>query len=103
MGYTYRDGTPVEQGFGYCPHRSTRFVNNDASSVGSCDGLPELYTDRSECCGCTACATGCPASAITMEMDEEGFLYPVVDAAKCLRCGRCLKACSFKLRLTEWN
>ena len=28
-----------------------------------------------------------------MAEDEEGFRYPVLDAAKCLKCGRCLKAC----------
>ena len=33
-----------------------------------------------DCCGCTACASSCPKSAITMVPDEEGFLYPVIDA-----------------------
>ena len=32
-----------------------------------------------DCCGCTACASSCPKSAITMVPDEEGFLYPKID------------------------
>ncbi|MBS4897022.1 MAG: 4Fe-4S binding protein [Gordonibacter pamelaeae] len=34
-----------------------------------------------------------------MEVDEEGFLYPVIDAIRCIGCGRCLKICTFKLRI----
>ncbi|ODA39131.1 hypothetical protein DSBG_4075 [Desulfosporosinus sp. BG] len=28
--------------------------------------------------------------------DEEGFLYPVVDAEICIRCYKCLSVCAFK-------
>ncbi|MCD8222468.1 MAG: 4Fe-4S binding protein [Clostridiales bacterium] len=28
--------------------------------------------------------------------DSEGFLYPVVDAEKCIRCYKCLSVCAFK-------
>lgn len=45
------------------------------------------------CCGCQACAQICPKSCITMQPDEEGFLYPVVDEAACINCGLCEKAC----------
>ncbi|MCD7856410.1 MAG: 4Fe-4S binding protein [Clostridiales bacterium] len=31
-----------------------------------------------------------------MEEDEEGFLYPIVDAEKCIRCYKCLSVCAFK-------
>ena len=34
--------------------------------------------------------------AITMLPDEEGFLYPVVDAEICIRCYKCLSVCDFK-------
>lgn len=101
--YRYRDGSPVDASPGYHPHRSTRFVNWGAPvapAVGRRE-LPELYRDRSECCGCTACAAVCPRDAVAMEPDEEGFAYPAVDAARCVRCGRCLDACVFKTALVD--
>lgn len=41
-------------------------------------------TKKSSCCGCTACFNICPKNAISMQPDEEGFLYPVVDQIKVL-------------------
>ena len=52
-------------------------------------------TDKSQCCGCTACAGICAHQAITMKPDALGFLYPVVDVNKCTDCGLCEKVCSF--------
>jgi coenzyme F420-reducing hydrogenase beta subunit len=54
--------------------------------------LPRLAS-RSTCTGCTACANGCPKDAITMTRDKEGFAYPEVDGAKCVRCGHCTAIC----------
>lgn len=34
--------------------------------------------------------------AITMLHDEDGFLYPVVDAEICIRCYKCVSVCDFK-------
>lgn len=45
------------------------------------------------CTGCTACAHACPVSAITMEYNKEGFLYPVVDKENCIKCKKCLDVC----------
>ena len=53
-------------------------------------------TDKSQCCGCTACSSICPKKAIEMKQDEEGFLYPVVDKSKCIDCGLCDRACPIK-------
>lgn len=50
-------------------------------------------TDKTKCCGCSACFNICPKSAISMEYDSEGFLYPKVDNNKCIKCGLCLKIC----------
>ena len=52
-------------------------------------------TDKSQCCGCTACASACSRDAITMQPDAMGFLYPVVDECKCIDCGLCEKVCAF--------
>ena len=49
--------------------------------------------NKTDCCGCTACANACPKNAIVMEPDEEGFLYPKVLADKCVDCGLCDKVC----------
>lgn len=45
------------------------------------------------CCGCTACASVCPSSAIKMDYDWRGFLVPTVDKDKCTRCGKCKIVC----------
>ena len=52
-------------------------------------------TDKSQCCGCTACASICPHDAIAMQQDAMGFLYPVVDEHKCIDCGLCEQVCAF--------
>ena len=50
-------------------------------------------TDNKDCCGCHACASVCARHSITMHEDNEGFLYPVVDASTCTDCGLCEKVC----------
>ena len=57
---------------------------------------PVLCADRTSCCGCSACSAVCPAGAIHMEQDEEGFLYPNIDRNKCIGCLLCEKVCAFK-------
>lgn len=52
--------------------------------------------DKNKCCGCTACFSACSFLAITMKQDEEGFLYPVVNEEKCVRCGRCKQVCMYQ-------
>ena len=52
-----------------------------------------LFAGKKDCCGCWACQAICPKDAIDMREDEEGFLYPHIDEAKCIRCGRCLSVC----------
>jgi coenzyme F420-reducing hydrogenase beta subunit len=49
--------------------------------------------DKKDCMGCHACSNICPQRCISMENDSEGFLYPEVDCAKCIKCGLCVKAC----------
>lgn len=51
--------------------------------------------DRMLCCGCLACANACPKDAIRTVTDENGFLYPCVDAQLCVDCGLCEKVCDF--------
>lgn len=51
--------------------------------------------DPQACCGCSACYAACPHRAIAMKPDPEGFLYPVVDLARCTDCGLCERICPF--------
>lgn len=46
-----------------------------------------------KCTGCTACYNSCTPDAITMECDEEGFLYPRIDKERCIECGICENTC----------
>lgn len=51
---------------------------------------------KKECCGCTACVKACPKQCISMEADEEGFFYPVIDKNTCVNCGLCERICPFE-------
>ncbi len=50
-------------------------------------------TNKENCMGCYACATICPRTCISMENDNEGFWYPIVDHDRCIECGMCVKVC----------
>ena len=56
----------------------------------------KLYAKKEECCGCGACADVCPAHAIRMDRDKEGFDYPCADGSACVHCGRCEEVCPLK-------
>ena len=49
--------------------------------------------NRQSCTGCGACVNICGKSAITMQKDYEGFLYPYIDESSCVNCGLCQKVC----------
>ena len=50
-------------------------------------------TQKQDCCGCNACAQICPKQCITMQEDNEGFLYPRVDTENCIDCHLCERIC----------
>lgn len=52
-----------------------------------------IEKNKLKCNGCGACRAVCPSKAITMNADNEGFLYPQVNIRLCLQCGQCEKIC----------
>lgn len=49
--------------------------------------------DKMKCCGCEACAQVCSSNSISMQPDEQGFLYPVINETSCTKCGKCEDVC----------
>lgn len=54
-----------------------------------------IITDKKRCSGCTACMSACPKKCISMQEDEEGFLYPHVDEKTCISCSKCVAVCPY--------
>ncbi len=60
--------------------------------------------DKRFCTGCGACINACPKKIISLQEDEEGFLYPKVEESKCIDCHLCEKVCPYKKeRRTNYN
>lgn len=64
-------------------------AGGDAEVVVKCP----VKLPLSLCCACGACEASCPEHAIHMEMNENGFYYPVVDNTLCNDCGWCADRC----------
>lgn len=48
---------------------------------------------KEKCTGCTACAASCLKNAISLNEDDEGFLYPAIDQNLCVECTKCIHTC----------
>lgn len=48
---------------------------------------------KDKCSGCSACYNACKFGALTMESDETGFWFPMIDGEKCVKCRVCMRAC----------
>ena len=74
--------------------------NNNGTRLSSREShksaIPNLVEQRVLCCGCSACMNICKQSAIKMQEDEEGFMYPIIDNGLCIRCELCMKICQYK-------
>jgi len=53
----------------------------------------EEIVQKKKCTGCTTCANSCPQNAISMEIDENGFNYPIINKNLCIKCEICKKSC----------
>lgn len=62
-----------------------------------------LFENKSDCCGCGACCNACPKNAISMQEDENGFFYPVIDHSSCVKCGICKNVCAYQANMLDAN
>lgn len=53
----------------------------------------DIICEHRDCTGCQACRVTCPKQCISMQEDRKGNIYPVVDNALCINCGKCQKVC----------
>lgn len=44
------------------------------------------------CTACGACENICPAHAVVMQYDQNGFMYPIINE-NCINCGKCKSVC----------
>lgn len=65
--------------------------HKDKKTLPKLRGTIAIVGDK--CTGCTVCSYICPKKAITMQMNNEGFKYPVVDNNKCIKCNKCVSYC----------
>ncbi len=56
----------------------------------------EILENIKDCCGCFSCYNACTVQAIEMKLESEGFVYPVIDASRCIKCNKCRKVCPIK-------
>ncbi len=52
-----------------------------------------ILPKEGNCSGCSACQNVCGTGAIKMEPSTLGFIIPVIDEIKCVKCGLCTKIC----------
>jgi NADH-quinone oxidoreductase subunit F len=67
-------------------------IYNKKCPAGQCKKLITYQINPELCRGCSKCARNCPVGAISGEI-KSPF---VIDTAKCIKCGACASACSFK-------
>lgn len=63
--------------------------------------MESVYNLKEACCGCSACYSICPVSAISMVEDEKGFKYPVINKELCINCKKCVSICPLKENLKK--
>jgi NADH-quinone oxidoreductase subunit F/NADP-reducing hydrogenase subunit HndC len=66
-------------------------IRDHKCRAGKCKALLSYWILEDKCKGCTLCAKKCPANCINGSLKQPH----VIDQAKCLKCGECMKNCKF--------
>lgn len=100
LAYKIKDGSmcglgqtapnPVLTTLKYFRNEYEDHIYNKKCTAASCKALV-TYSINDACKGCTLCSKHCPAGAISGSVKEKH----VIDAAKCVKCGKCLDTCKF--------
>jgi phytoene dehydrogenase-like protein/NAD-dependent dihydropyrimidine dehydrogenase PreA subunit len=59
-----------------------------------------IEIEKSRCTGCSYCMLGCPAQAISIQIEQDS--WPVIDAGVCTECGDCLYLCPNNVFSAPW-
>ena len=65
--------------------------------------VTELKAFADRCSGCFACYNACPKNAIKMDLNDEGFFYPIINKGNCVNCGRCVSVCQLSNESIDIN
>ena len=57
--------------------------------------------DKKHCIGCGNCVHVCPKQCIQLQIDSEGFMYPIADSSICIDCGKCHQVCPVEVSLKK--
>jgi len=82
---------PVLSTLRYYMDEYTAHIDQKICPACSCSSLVDYVIDEGNCTGCTLCARDCPVDAIAGEKKE----LHVVDQSLCVKCGKCVTACTF--------
>lgn len=53
----------------------------------------KIFGIKNECTGCGACVSACSKGCLSLEYDDEGFLYPKGNLSDCISCRKCERSC----------
>jgi NADH-quinone oxidoreductase subunit F len=83
---------PVTTTIRYFTDEYMEHIVNKNCPAGVCKALTTFRIEESLCRGCGICKKNCPADAIQGQLKAPH----TINALKCVKCGSCIDACSFK-------